>query len=181
MSFILLALRWVGGILKAIPWQAYAVLGALAGVWLLWSAHTSAVSEARSAGDKTGYTRATAEFVAAQAEAEDLAFTKVVKAITKQTDISTEATHAHQTVRADIDSRADAIRVRHDSRARASGGVDLPTVPRASSRPDAETCTDGLPFSPALSALTEAEKNTAQLVALQGWVRDQQKAASNAQ
>lgn len=73
MTWLLLALRWAGGILKAIPWQAYAALGALVGCWLLWSAHTHAVSQARAAGFLAGRIDATATFTTAQAEAARLA------------------------------------------------------------------------------------------------------------
>lgn len=160
------ALRWAGGILKAIPWQAYAALGACLALWLLWSAHTSAVSQARSAGDKTGYTRATTEFVAAQVEAEKLAREYVAAVVTKQTEISNEASDDHETQLAALRSRYDALRLRYASDRRSPGSIDLPAAAEAPGKPDVCADSDRL-----LGLAQAADENTLKLINLQNAAR----------
>lgn len=73
MTFLLLALRWAGGALKSVSWRVWAAAGFVIVVMLLWSAHTAAVSTARSAGFTNGRADATTAFVAAQAKSARLA------------------------------------------------------------------------------------------------------------
>lgn len=159
MTFLLLALRWAGGILKAIPWQLFAAVGALAGCWLLWSAHTHAVSQARSDGFTAGRADATTTFVAAQAEAARIA-TIDKQAKEAQYEIAREQGAAAY---ADLSGRyrAAVLRLATKADSRSAGQADLRGYTESAglpegtpgstfvsiSRPDALICADNTAYS----------------------------------
>jgi hypothetical protein len=170
MTWIFLALRWCRGILKAIPWQAYAVLGTLAGLWLLWSAHTSAVSQARSDGVKAGKESATAQFVKAQGDALALDRAENRKVEIKQAETVNKGSQSYETKRSDLAGRYTAASLPGAPQAHpGSGGkAGVPGASTVPAKPNDTAHCDGFSFSLA----READENTLKLVELQSLVRE---------
>jgi hypothetical protein len=162
--------RIVFDFLKSLPWQAYAVLGAILAVLLLWHVHTSEVAAARKDGYAAGFAAAQAQVKAAQDKADDAQRAKNAVHDTKSAQIDTEKTNALLDANDDIDRRAAALRMQHDAAAQHPGVVrPLPEtiVAPGGSAPSA-TC-DGLSWDVALDVLTRAAKLEAQLNAVLDW------------
>lgn len=168
MTFPLSLLTGGLGFLKSISWKVWAAAGFVIAVMGLWSAHTHSVSHARSAGDRAGYSRATAKVRAAQAKADTLAHAHVAAVITKQDKISTEQSHGLISDFAAIDARAAAVRVRHDN-ASAARAVHLSTAREAAPGACPPSDNDGLSFDALHAKLTEAEKQAALLNRIWNW------------
>jgi len=169
-SAILGALGKVGAFLRAIPWQVYAILGAIAGVLLLWHVHTSEVAAARADGFKAGQAAAVAAQNVAQAKADAAQRAKNAVHVTASAKIDTEKTNDLLNANDDIDRRAAAIRMQHDAAAQHPGVVrPLPATIEAPGSIASPTTCDGLSFDAALDVLTRAARLEAQLNAILDW------------
>lgn len=160
--------------LPAIPWVkllrlAPYVLIALLSVALVVTRGTLAIARAEHRAIVTEIARKTE-----QARADDLAHARAVEAV--QTKTTQEVSSAYQADIAALRARLD--RLRASAGQGGSGGKNLPVVPNPAGRPDAAPSGDALPCD--IGLMFEAESNTLQLMALQDWVRAQQKVAADA-
>jgi hypothetical protein len=175
---VMSVLAKVRAFLAAIPWQVYAVLGAIAGVLILWHVHTHEVAAARAEGFKAGQLAEQATFKAVQDKADAIQRAKNTAQEAASTKIDTEKTDAYLDANDAIDRRAAAIRVRHDAAQRTGGILPLPEKIDAPGGAAAQATCDGLPFDVAIDALTRAAKLEAQLNAILDWEDAQDKLAA---
>lgn len=164
--------------LKSLPWQVYAVLGAIVGILLLWHVHTSEVAAARAEGYAAGVADTKAAVKAAQDKADAVQRAKNAVHEQKSSAIDTEKTNAFLDSTDAIDRRAAAIRMQHDAANHGAGGLHpLPETIVAPGGIAAPATCDGLSFDAALDVLTRAARLQAQLNAVLDWEDDQDKLA----
>lgn len=155
--------------LCGVPWQVYAVIGAVLLIWQAVAWHGRAVEARVSAAYDAGVEYATDEFNAAQAAADEAQRADNAAKAQKVDTSNREITNEHLASRDDIGARADALRVRAkavDSQ-RATGASDMPGIPDASRSADEAACDGGLSLQDQITALEQAELNTRQLIDLQ--------------
>jgi hypothetical protein len=164
------------GLLKKLPRAVWIVLAAVAIIFLGVRWHNHRVDVALQRADNEGFNRAKRQFEKAQQAAAELQRKKIERIEKAQDKISHERSADYEKDRADIRRRADLVRVRQQARAdqgRSSGGT-VPGVPDAAGEPDGAAFADTVLTPDQITSLEQAELNTAQLIALQQWIRDQQ-------
>ncbi len=171
MTFILSALGW----LKLVPRWAYAALGVVAVLLLLWHIHGGWEKDAYNAAYNAGWTvehkaheQTIANYKSAAAEAERMDKANIVRVTKEQTAITEKVTNDYQSKLADSTDRYERLR------AKASGYLSHPASPgvpedrNSTCEAVSGTTCEGIP-----TLLLEAQRNTDQLLALQAWVREQ--------
>lgn len=175
----------IGGFLKRVPWQAWLAIALALAAWQGVEWHGNRVKRMLTAADTAGYTRAMSEVASAQAAATLAATQRKAKAEREQSTITQEVQSDHAQTVGTIRDRAAALRVRGRETqvdTHRAGGVDLPGLSGATGRADAATGGNGLPrparpqgldWDGQVAALEQCDLNTAQLLDLQRWLREQ--------
>jgi hypothetical protein len=148
------------------------VLGGLMAAGLLIYAaiqHSSAVHWHKVADQtKAAFDTTVANYRAAADEAKRLDATNVARVKTEQAAINERTVNAYETKLADSASRYDRLRAQASGYLGRPSPTGLPDTREATCQAVAGTGCDAVP-----ALLKAAQDNTDQLVALQGWVREQ--------
>ncbi len=170
----MIALKLLGGrllrFLKSLPWQVWLALAVAAAVFFGVRYHNGAVEDARKAGDKAGYARASGEFVE-----------KLRKIEAKANDIAAIARKKNDEEARSIAGRADDLRMRGAGKASCPGAVPAaparrPNAPGGQPLAPLDQVPDGtgddiigLPFAATVAGAEVCDLNRAEVLSWREW------------
>lgn len=161
MSWIIAGLKFFSRSVLRVPWQLYAIMGALIALGMLWLFVNHRIEEA----ERNGYSRAMAAVRIKAMKIEAKAKDMQVAAAELKEGIARD----HEAHRADIRVRAE--RLRGERQAQAAAPRPGPALPAAPGQSDGAAGDDGLPWDRAIDVLEQCELNTRQLIDLQDAAR----------
>lgn len=173
IPILLTGARWFGGILRSIPWQAYAIAGGLFVAWYGYGKASDAIERGRAVAYEAGVTATDRKWIDAQQEANALQQARNARTTAAQANISNEVDHEHAKGRDAILRRSDDIRMQRaaatERRNRAAVSSGMPSLSEAACLAHAEGY-GGLSWDIAHRALTTAELQQRQMNDLIDWV-----------